>query len=108
MDKFSQLLSESSFSRLILGCESTSDFLLVEDRPWSDELQRDIRQRGLCWLGVIGIVNGQPRSALAAPMNAETIERLSQEFVHLATASTNAVEQLVAHLLCARDPERQN
>lgn len=102
MEKFEQLLADSAFSRLILGNEAASDFLLIEDRPWSDEAQSDIERRGLRFVGVLGVVQGRPKSALAVPMDEATITRLAQDFVSEAMASPAATEfvEYFASLAC--------
>lgn len=98
MDKFEQLLTDSQFSMVILGNEEHTDFVLVEDRPWSDELQSDIARRGLRFAGVLGIVKGKPQCALAVPMDEPTILRLSQQFVARAETDENVMDSFVGHI----------
>lgn len=96
-DKFSRLLAESRFSMFILGNGATSDYTLAPARPLPEAVRRDFTKRGLTFVGILGVVDGQPRSALAVPLTDTTIARLSQEFIRRAMADKDAAEWLIAH-----------
>lgn len=98
MDKFTELLSESQFTRFIFGNNATSDFVLADGLPLSEDAQREVTERRLTFAGVLGIVGGQPKSALAFELDAATINALSQTFVHTAMSDPAVVEQLTLFL----------
>lgn len=98
MDKYTELLYESQFTRFVFGNNATSDYVLADALPLSDDSQREVERRALTFVGVIGVVQGRPKSALAVELDAATINALSQTFVQQAMADPAAVEQLAVFL----------
>jgi hypothetical protein len=96
MDKFTQLLSASQFTRFVFGNNGTSDYVLADALPLSSDSRREVERRALTFVGVLGIVHGRPKSALAVPVDAATINAISQTFVRSALAEPAVAEQLLA------------
>jgi hypothetical protein len=70
-ERQSALLRDAQLAVCILGNESLTDFALVSAEEF--EAPRD----GLRLVGVVGIVDGAPRSALSEPLDAGTLSALS-------------------------------
>ncbi len=83
MDKFEQLAMEAQLAVCILANADVSDIELVNLKavPLHNETTRDFTGRGLRFIGVIGIVQGVPRSALAVPLDPVRTSALSQAFI---------------------------
>jgi hypothetical protein len=92
MDKFEALASASQFSVGILGNPETSDFALVDlgPKPLPENLRRDFTKRGLYFLGVAGIVQGTPQTALAEPLDDADTSALAQAFLQHLEHTLNA------------------
>ncbi len=92
MDKFEQLVAAAQFPVCILG-NLRSDFELVDlqSEPMSEDAKRDLSKRGMCFVGVIGLVEGVPRVALAEPLDAMTATALSQAFVQRIEDKINGI-----------------
>jgi hypothetical protein len=90
-DKFDQLISDAQLKVLILGNPETSDFELIDLAP--GPLSHDphnLHERGMYFVGVMGIVQGVPRSALDEPLDVLTTTALAQAFVLHAERILNA------------------
>lgn len=81
-DKFETLLQDSSFALALLANEQTGDWALVEPQPVQDAAKaRTYSERNLSFAGILGIVGDKPRSALAMPLEGETITAIVAEFI---------------------------
>lgn len=86
-DKFQTLAMRSSVAVSILANSDVSDIELlpVAPRAYSDEeihrLAAQWAGRGLGFIGVVGIVDGVPQTALDVPLDPGRIEALSAAFV---------------------------
>ncbi len=80
-DKFEQIANDAQFAAGILGNLETDDFALVDINCVSKTPAKDLCGRGLCFLGIVGIVQGAPRIALDEPLDDATIEALAKAFV---------------------------
>jgi hypothetical protein len=69
-DKFEVLVRDSSYAVVLLYNEGTRDFELV-DLPPSNTA--GFAERGLSFAGVIGVVAGHARIALASPIEDERV-----------------------------------
>ena len=79
-DKFEQLVFDAELAVAIFSNPATSDFELINLAP-GQHRPHDLRERGMCFVGVMGIVKGVPRTALDAPLDATITAALSQAFV---------------------------
>jgi hypothetical protein len=99
-DKFDLLAMESQLCVAVLGNADITDIELLPIRPQPygrNKVQALAAQwagRGLRFIGTIGIVNGQPRTALAVPLDALRMDALSQAFtVHCEAILTDKIEE---------------
>ena len=81
IDKFEQIAFESQLSVCILANEGVTDIELVNLKSVPLPTPRDFPGRTLHFLGVIGIVQGVPRTALAEPLDPVRISALSAAFI---------------------------
>lgn len=81
MDKFERVLANSQFALALLVNESTEDWELVEPEPVPKDTAQTYAQRGLCWGGVLGIVSGKPRVALATEFSNDVVAAVTAEFM---------------------------
>jgi hypothetical protein len=83
MDKFEKLAFESSIAAAVLGNVSTGDFQLVDvtSLPLSTEDQASFHARGFGFLGLLGVCDGIPHTALAVELDPTTTSALSSAFV---------------------------
>lgn len=83
-------LAESEHAVSIIGNPETGDYILLDVRqavpPAASKFARIVVDHGMRHLGVIGIVGGVPRVALAVPVDAESIATLAHTFVQQAGA----------------------
>jgi hypothetical protein len=86
MDKFETLAAEASIAAAILANANVTDIELLPIRPRSltdgriHDLARLWAFRGLRFIGVAGIVNDMPYTALALRLDPERISALSEAF----------------------------
>jgi hypothetical protein len=85
LDKFEQLICDSTFAVTVLGNVGSGDFELIplgNCDPLHDYTAR--KARGLCVLGVLALdATGQIHTALALPLADDTVARLAQDFCRL-------------------------
>ena len=81
-DKFAQLVQVAEHSVQIFGNLETAEFELIDsvEFPLAEPRQLDIATRRLQFLGVVGIVDGRPRTHLSGPLNDDAISALAQAF----------------------------
>jgi hypothetical protein len=87
--KFETLAAQAEFPTVIWGDPKRGDFVLFQLGvvvPIPEEVKADVITRGLGFLGIVGIVGGQPRTALAMPLDDETISALAGAYVELVSA----------------------
>jgi len=98
LDKFEQIATYADYVVCILGNPLTSDFELVDmsvdlgvSMPEAAILSA--RQRGLYFVGVAGLAQGVPQTALAVPLDAATITALAAAYIrHIETKMKEALE----------------
>jgi hypothetical protein len=90
LDKFEKLTAESQFTLVLLANEESGDFELIDPQPVPEDRAKTFAERGLTFGGVLGVVSGKPRSALAMPLDGETVTRIVGEF-------TRRVEYALKH-----------
>lgn len=85
LDKFEAIAHDAQFPVCILGNPQTSEYALIDlEKPLPKTL---LDERGMYFIGAIGIVDGAPRVALNEPLEDATISRLSQAYLrHIADA----------------------
>ena len=85
MDRFEQLISDSQIAAAILGNPASGDYQLVNltSLPLSTEDQASFSTRGMSFLGVLGVCDGVPRSALAVELDPATIAALAGAFTQV-------------------------
>jgi hypothetical protein len=88
-DKFEQLALDAQLSVVILGNPETSDFEMVSVAPGPLPDERNIRARGMRFVGVVGLVHGVPRSALDEPLDAATTSALAQAYLRFIEHEAN-------------------
>lgn len=87
MDKFETLVAEASIAAAILANADVTDIELLPVQPRSyppekvQELARLWASRGLRFIGIVGMVDGQPRSMFTVPLDDLRISALSQAFL---------------------------
>jgi hypothetical protein len=94
MDKFRQLCLDAPIAVVILGNPETSDFELIDldfDRLPNERVCA-LQERGMEFCGVLGLVKGRPRVALALPLGAEIIATLSAAFVQRLEDAINGIK----------------
>jgi hypothetical protein len=94
MDKFQQLAWDSTYAVGIVADPKASNFELIELGPEQSEARsRELSERGMVFVGVIGIVNGLPRASLAVPLDPMALITLSQAFIHRIEDKINGVSK---------------
>jgi excisionase family DNA binding protein len=92
MDKFQQLVLSATYAVCVVGNTQGIEFELLD--VWTGAQLEIIRaRRG--FIGVIGLVGGVPRAALAVLLDDVTISALSQAFVQRIEDAISALEQAV-------------
>jgi hypothetical protein len=86
MDKIEKLVAESEHPVAVLGNLESTAFELVPVDTLSESASRTLYSRGLGFLGVIGLVNGQFRTALEVELSPSTSQAIVHAFVQHMTA----------------------
>lgn len=105
-DKFEQLAADAQLAVCVVGNPQTSDFELIELAPGPLSYDRqNLHERGMVFIGVMGIVQGFPRFALDAPLPSATTAALAQAFVQHteATAARELETAWLARLFALPD-----
>jgi hypothetical protein len=77
----------------ILGNPETSDFELIDLAPGPLHNPHNLHERGMFFVGVMGIVRGFPRTALDTPLDDATTTALAQAFVrHVEVTAARELE----------------
>jgi hypothetical protein len=82
VDKFEQLARDAEYAVAILANLDTHDTQFVDLQAVPTDAARTFAGRGLDFVGVVGLVKGQPRVALAVELDAESITAITQAFIH--------------------------
>ena len=117
LDKHQTLVRDAQLALCILGNPQTSDFELIEmpKLPLSEERLHSLRLRGMYYLGVVGLVDGVPRTALDEPLENAAVDALARAFLsHMASLlrsasvrSADASVQWLAELYSLTDPRHE-
>jgi len=82
--RFTELVLESSLAASILANEDGTDVELIPVRPDTPDNVEKLAElwepRELRWVGVIGLVNGMPRTVLQEPLTECQTEKVRQAF----------------------------
>ena len=81
-DKFEQIAGYARLAVGVVGNPKTSEFALVDltgPEPVPDF--RGEAQRGFCFIGVVGMVQGVPFIALTGPLDNAALDALSQAYI---------------------------
>jgi len=79
-----QLYHDAQISAFILGNFSTREFLLVDTALWP--IPDCLYGRGLSYIGVTGIVNGAPRTALVVELDDAALSAITTAWVQYLAA----------------------
>jgi hypothetical protein len=112
-DRFELIACYGRLAVAILGNPTTSEFVLIDlTEPLPD--LRSEAQRGFCFIGAVGIVQGVRRVALAEPLDNASLDALSQANIQhtecvlegriRATAPGGDSEQWLWRLWSLQDP----
>ena len=95
LDPIEQLTFDAShpvsgaFPMAILGDVKTRDFELIPVSDISPDLQQRIVADCLVFVGVVGLVNGTPKSALQVPLDNVAIAAVSAAYISAVEAGLN-------------------
>jgi len=113
-DKHHTLVRDAQLALCILGNPQTSDFELIEvpKLPLSAEHLPSLRLRGMYYIGVVGLVDGVPRTALDEPLENASVDALARAFLsHIGSSlrteadrSNDASVRWLAELYSLTDP----
>jgi hypothetical protein len=79
-----QIVSDAQISAAILGNFNTREFVLVDLAP--GPIPDCLYGRGLSYIGVTGIVNGAPRTALAVELDDAALSAITTAWVQYLAA----------------------
>jgi hypothetical protein len=101
-DKFEQVAASAEYAVLVVGNLATSEFELLElwQLPADDG---SYTARGLSFLGIIGIVHGQPQVALQEPLEERAMLPVSEMFCKRIEGAVALVERAMT-----QDPGAMN
>jgi hypothetical protein len=108
LDKFEQLASDSTLTAVILGNPALTDFELIAPAPLPPETQAKFHARNFGFIGVVGVVEGRFRTALAVPLDDATAEALAAAFVQYVVAKLNTKDVTWFENLWALPDSREN
>jgi hypothetical protein len=81
MDKFETITAASTYTLVLLANEETSDWELLDPEPVATERAQTLHARGLCFAGLLAIVDGKPRCALDVVLSPEVREAIVESFL---------------------------
>lgn len=82
MDKFQKIAFESQLAAVILG-NGTEFELVALTGLLSEERTRELQARKFSFVGIVGLIEGRPRTALAEPLDELSSVALAQAYVAL-------------------------
>ena len=107
MDHFEQFASTANHAAFVLGNPVTKDFLLVSlATPMEDGLRDETARRGLRFCGVLGTVDGLPRSAFSEPLDADFVISIAQAYI--ACVPQAEIDRLSERHSARLDPSKPN
>jgi hypothetical protein len=80
-DKFETIAIKGRLPVGIVGNPENSEFALVDLTQPVPDFRREIAQRGFCFIGVVGMIEGVPRTALTEPLDTAAVDMLSQAYI---------------------------
>ena len=109
-DKFEELAAVAACAVVVLG--NGREFELIDLDTERDEIKEQkgrLSGSGFEFVGVIGLVDGRPKSALAVPLDHVTTAALSQAFVRPVEDALNASAEVawLKRLYALRDDRRE-
>jgi hypothetical protein len=105
MDKFEILTQTAQILSAVIGRPETDDFVLVE-MPVPDCISHGLAAQGMRFIGLLGLVDGEPRSAMAELVSDEAYASLSDVFVlQVMRVLGSRVEQIRDHISAAPEPK---
>lgn len=113
MEKYAELAASSQFACTILGNVATWDILLLPCPFRPPDLAEQMAERGLAFMGVCALVNGEPRSKFAQELGPEMLQICSLSFLReierwlaeaTPTPETDVSEQFLWDLWSLQDP----
>jgi hypothetical protein len=108
-DKFEQLTFDAQLAVAVFGNLETSDFELIALKPGPANEPVNLRERGMVFIAVMGIVNCVPQTALAVPVDAATTKTLSDAFVkHIEIVAAQELETAFLTRLYDLEDRRAN
>ncbi len=93
LDKFEYIAAHASYACCILGNLQTSDFELLDfgQLPLAKHTEQELfSERGMRFIGIMGLVDGVSRVALSEPLDDPTAKALSLAFVQRVEDIINA------------------
>lgn len=83
-DRYAKLIADAQISAAVLGNFSTREFVLIDLAP--GPLPDCLCGRGLVLVGVTGIVNGAPRTALAVELDDAALSAIAMAWAQYLAA----------------------
>jgi len=79
MDRFEELAVTAPNAIVIMGNPSQRDYELLDlsTCPPPPSVLENFHERGFQFVGLVGVVNGVPRTQLATPLDSETVDALA-------------------------------
>jgi hypothetical protein len=114
VDKFTALADVAQFATVILGNQANEfELVRLESVPLSPEEATALQTRGMGFVGLLGLVDGKFRSALAVELDAATTAAIAQAFVesmvqHVRTRPKGDSVNWLEQLMRLPDPRREN
>jgi hypothetical protein len=81
IDKFDEITKAATYTLVLLANEATGDWVLLEPEIVDTKRAQTFHERGLCFGGILAIVNGAPRIALEADLDSEVMSAITAEFL---------------------------
>lgn len=100
LDKFERVAWDCSFATAIVGNPHANDYELIElglgKMPLSEETLQNFQRRNFSFLGIIGIYEGRPCTALDFEPAEDTVRALCRTFLKLLERepNTRAIKQV--------------
>ena len=92
--KFRQIVADSVYSVAVMGNVSTGEFELVTMQPLAKDAALPANTQTMTFLGVIGIVQGRPRTAFAELLKQDMSDAIVQAFCRRIEAGICEIERV--------------
>jgi hypothetical protein len=93
LDKFEQLACDATYSAGILGNGTEYELVDMPLKKSEEQLTKESQSKNFGFIGIIGIVGGRIKVALALPLDEMTIDALSQAFAQRIDEAISTVEK---------------